>query len=159
MIVPARRPNAAVAPNPAGSWRWLRGSTGSRHDRIRGIIPLAAAVGIAIGLSTAPGCGHTPTRVPTTPPDIAGHITAVDPAGERIGTIRVEAAPQDSTGSAKAVVRVGQVTTVIGPGGRVGTFASLEVGQSVRVWFSGPVRESYPLQAAAATVVVDSAAP
>ena len=143
MIAPPRRSNtAAIAPK-----------------RTRGIIPLAAAASMAIGLAIALGCGHSPTRVPTSPPDIAGQVTSVDPAGEGIGTIRVEAAPQDSAGSAKAVVRVGPATTVIGPGNRVGTFATLQVGQSVRIWFTGSVRESYPLQAAAATVVVDLAAP
>jgi hypothetical protein len=136
-----------------------RSNAGAVPKLARGIILLAAAAAMTIGLATGSGCGHSPTRVPTTPPDITGEITAVDPAGERIGTIRVEAAPQDSSGSAKAVVRVSQVTTVFGPGGRTGSFATLEVGQSVRVWFSGAVRESYPLQAAAATVVVDHAAP
>jgi uncharacterized protein DUF3221 len=145
MIVPTRRsnrrPSAAVAP------------------KRRCITTLAAAASMAIGLAIVLGCGHSPTRVPTSPPDITGQVTAVDPAGEGIGTIRVEAAPQDSSGSAKAVVRVGPATTVIGPGSKVGTFETLQVGQSVRIWFTGSVRESYPLQAAAATVVVDVAAP
>jgi hypothetical protein len=119
-----------------------------------GLVATLAIVALAIS-----GCGGEPTRVPKSPPDISGQITMVDPAGERIGTIRVEAVPQDSSGSAKAVVRVGQVTTVIAPGGRSGSFETLAIGQSVRVWFSGQVRETYPVQAAASTVVIDAAAP
>jgi Protein of unknown function (DUF3221) len=34
-------------------------------------------------------------------------------------------------------------------------FGALQVGDSVRVWFTGPVAESYPLQATAGTVIVE----
>jgi hypothetical protein len=39
-----------------------------------------------------------------------------------------------------------------------GEFRSLALGQWVRVWFNGPVAESYPVQGTAGTVVIDSLA-
>jgi len=114
----------------------------------------AAVVALLVG---GIGCASAPVSAPTTPPDIAGQVTAVDPSGERIGTIRVEASPGERAGSAKAMIRVGTATVVIGPDHRREEFAALAVGQSVRVWFSGPVLESYPVRAGAATIAIDSA--
>jgi hypothetical protein len=34
-------------------------------------------------------------------------------------------------------------------------YAALQVGDSVHVWYSGPIRESYPAQAVAATIIVE----
>src|SRR5688572_1295603 len=92
------------------------------------------------------------TEVPDAPASIEGRITAVTRSGERIGSIRVEAQPGDSAGSAKAVARVGQQTAVFGVEGRTTDFNALAVGQWVRVWFTGPVAESYPVQATASVV-------
>ena len=97
-------------------------------------------------------------RLPESPPSISGRITSVDRAGEKIGSIRVEAQPADSAGSDKAVARIGQGTTVVGVGGTVTDFDELKVGQWVRVWFSGPVAQSYPVQASASAVAIDSVA-
>jgi hypothetical protein len=95
------------------------------------------------------------TRAPAGPPSIEGRVTAVDRAGERIGSIRVEANPSDSAGSDKAVVRITQGTTIV-RGDSGADFNVLSRGQWVRVWFTGPVRESYPVQADAARVQIDS---
>ena len=115
------------------------------------------AVVVVALLVGAIGCAGAPASAPSTPPDIAGQVTAVDPSGERIGTIRVEASPGERAGSAKAMIRVGTATVVIGPDHRREDFAALAVGQSVRVWFSGPVLESYPVRAGAATIAIDTA--
>ncbi|MGH7718117.1 MAG: hypothetical protein ACREON_04645 [Gemmatimonadaceae bacterium] len=56
-----------------------------------------------------------------------GRVTAVNRSGERIGTIRVEAEPADSAGSAKAVARVTQGTEVLGADGRRAEFGALAV--------------------------------
>lgn len=117
--------------------------------RLVSLLPTAVALALS--------CRAPAPEVPRDPADIAGRITAVDRAGERIGVIRVEAQPADSAGSAKAVVRVTQATEILTPGAARADFGALRVGQAVRVWFAGPVRESYPVQAAAATIVVDSA--
>jgi hypothetical protein len=97
-------------------------------------------------------------KLPDTPPSISGRITNVARAGEKIGSIRVEAQPADSAGSDKAVAKIGQGTTVVGVGGAPTDFNELKVGQWVRVWFSGPVAQSYPVQATASAVAIDSLA-
>lgn len=102
------------------------------------------------------GCAGQPSPGPSGPPSIMGRITSIDQAGEKIGSIRVEAEPADSAGSPKAVARITQGTKVVTAGGQGSEFGALEVGQWVRVWFSGPVMESYPVQATAATVMIDS---
>ena len=78
-------------------------------------------------------------------------------AGERLGSIRVEENPADSSGSQKAVVRITQTTTVL-RADRKGDFNDLRVGDWVSVWFVGEVRESYPVQVQGGVVVVDSIA-
>ena len=107
---------------------------------------------LAIACSTA----TTTQELPRTPASIIGQITSVNRAGENIGSIRVEAQPGDSAGSEKAVARIGQGTPVFGPGGAAADFDALKVGQWVRVWFTGPVAQSYPVQATASAVAIDS---
>jgi Domain of unknown function (DUF6438)/Protein of unknown function (DUF3221) len=88
---------------------------------------------------------------------IAGRVTSAQ-SGNGIGTVRIEARPEDTAGSAKAVVRVTEATRVIGaPASVTADFTAIRSGQWVRVWFVGPVRESYPVQANAGTIVIDSA--
>jgi hypothetical protein len=114
--------------------------------------PLLAALAAAL-LSTA-ACTNEP--VPDSAPSIVGTLTRV--AGDRL---LIEEAPSDSSGSAKASVRVISGTEVHRRNGGRMAAAGLRVGQRVSAWFSGPVMESYPVQATAATIVVeaDSAVP
>jgi hypothetical protein len=93
---------------------------------------------------------------PAGPPSIEGRVTAVTRAGDRSGSIRVEARPSDSAGSDKAVVRITQGTEILRSDSTGADFNALSNGQWVRVWFIGPVRESYPVQADAARVQIDS---
>ena len=61
----------------------------------------------------------------------------------------------------KAVVTVdtrSQVLRHAGAGYAEASFDALEVGQVVEVWFSGPVAESYPVQAGAKAVVISEPA-
>ena len=103
----------------------------------------------------AAACGPEATRsIPATPESIVGQITALDRGGERIGDVRVETQPSDSSGSPKAVVRVSQQTLVTTEARGIADYNDLRVGQTVRVWFTGPVRESYPVQAEAGTLVI-----
>ena len=107
-------------------------------------------------LTLAVACTTRSTELPSEPASIAGRVTAVDLETGRTGVIRVEANPEDSAGSDKAVVRVTASTTVRAPGSANVESVGLRVGQWVRVWFTGPVRESYPVQADAETIVIDS---
>jgi beta-N-acetylhexosaminidase len=104
----------------------------------------------------AAACAPRAARAPAGPPSIEGRVTAVDRAGERTGSIRVEANPSDRSGSDKAVVRITQGTEIVRADSTRADFNALANGQWVRVWFTGPVRESYPVQADAARVQIDS---
>ncbi|HEX5831905.1 MAG TPA: DUF3221 domain-containing protein [Gemmatimonadaceae bacterium] len=85
-----------------------------------------------------------------TTPSIAGTIT------ERVGDrVRVEEQPSEASGSAKALVRLTIETRILAPDGSALSADELREGRRVRVWFTGPVAESYPVQATAGTVVVE----
>jgi hypothetical protein len=101
-------------------------------------------------------CAPSATHAPSGPPSIVGRVTAVNRAGERIGSIRVEANPSETSGSDKAVVTITQGTDIVRADSTRADFSALSTGQWVRVWFTGPVRESYPVQADAARVQIDS---
>ena len=103
------------------------------------------------------GCREPVPEVPRGPASIAGYVTAVTPGDGGGGSIRVERDSSTESGEPKAVVFVTPSTTIIVPSapGEV-DFRVFAVGQWVRVWYTGPVRESYPVQADAATIVVDS---
>lgn len=118
-----------------------------------GMFPrIVAIVLFAVGCSSATGI-----TMPSTPADISGRITSISSVGNFVGTIRVETNPSQSTGSPKAIATVNGRTVIFLLSRNEGEFRSLSVGQWVRVWFNGPVAESYPVQGTAATVVIDSA--
>jgi hypothetical protein len=109
-------------------------------------------------IAVALACKGPPPKIPDAPPSIEGRVTAVQKSGERIGRINVDAGSASAAGLAKAAVRVTESTTVIGlPPKKAKTdFNALQPGLWVRVWFVGPVGQSYPVQANAGTIVVDS---
>lgn len=114
---------------------------------------------IAIALA----CKGPPPKIPTGPPSIEGRITGLQKSGDRTGRINVDAPPANvdapaSGGLAKAAVRVTESTILIGPPPRpkATDFNALHEGLWVRVWFVGPVGQSYPVQANAGTIVIDS---
>lgn len=117
---------------------------------MRNLLLLGAVLMLAVA------CTTRSTELPSEPASIAGRVTAVSMETGHTGVIRVEANPEESAGSDKAVVRVTESTTVRAPGSANVDPGELRVGQWVRVWFTGPVRESYPVQADAQTIVIDS---
>ena len=109
--------------------------------------------GCAAEKATAPG-------IPVTPAGITGRITSISANGAYRGTIRVESDPTTPSGP-KALVTVTGETAIYRiiqtPVSTAETdFRGFDVGQWVRVWFDGPVLESYPVQGSAGTVVIDS---
>lgn len=108
-------------------------------------------------MSSACGSSKSPTE-PNRSADIAGRVTQVTTTGTFTGIIRVETVPSDNTGSPKAIATVDGVTVIFRLDRAEGEFRSLAVGQWVRVWFDGPVQESYPVRGLAGTVTIDSAA-
>lgn len=110
---------------------------------------------LVIGSSLSCGSDKAPTE-PNSLADIAGRITLISTTTAFAGSIRVESDPTDNAGSPKAVVSVDGVTQVFLLDGTRGGFRSLSVGDWVRVWFDGPVQETYPVRGVAGTVVIDS---
>ena len=96
-----------------------------------------------------------------TEPDLTGTIATVQPIGDDgvAGTVLVEAivSTEDGERTDKYVITVKDETPVFEQDGdnldRI-SFGELAVGHQARVWFDGPVRESYPLQADAKQITV-----
>lgn len=104
------------------------------------------------------GCGGdsepADEGIPTGAPDITGIITSLFAS-----SIRVEEDPAAEWGSSKADVRLTDSTRVLDRDGTPLSAVQLAVGQTVQAWFTGPVAESYPLQATASAVVILDLAP
>jgi hypothetical protein len=116
------------------------------------------------------GCGGDPakTTVSRGGADIIGTVTGVQAVGSEgvSGTFQIEVKKTDAEPD-KYVITVGddapiyrQVGEEIGELGEVG-FVALQAGQRVEVWITGPVAESFPMQATAEFVVIvtDSSTP
>lgn len=103
---------------------------------------------IVLAIIVAAACVPSP---PTREPDITGTVTRLADDGT---SVLVEERPQETSGSAKATLRIGPETHVWGMDGRPVAVTDLRIGMQVRAWFDGPVAESYPLQAAAAHIAI-----
>ena len=114
---------------------------------------------------TALSCASA-TRLPDRPADLAGVVTNIQPGDspERPSAVRIEANPDEASGSPKMVLAVTRETRVLDrrSGGEPRAIAkdALRVGDRVEAWVTGPVQESYPSRATAeAIVVLGDAAP
>ncbi len=124
-------------------------------------------------LSVACGAGATvgdlpiPTRempAPATdsPPDIRGTITTIqtnaDPSQTGIaGSMLVEGSIEGGTKFDKASITITgdtQLFEQVGDERRPVTVDAFRAGQRVEAWFTGPVMESYPVQAGALEIVI-----
>jgi hypothetical protein len=121
-----------------------------------------ALVLFAAGCSGGPGSGPiiddpADLRLPVEAPDIIGTVTrASESGGTRV--LLVEQVPERSAGYPIASVYVRADSRVLRQqDGRTARARrdELGVGTPVRVWFSGPVRESYPVQADAGVVLIE----
>jgi len=110
---------------------------------------------LLLGFACAgPGCRPSPRETPdivTEAPSIRGTITRV--TADRI---LVEEEPLDSSGSAKARVRLTGSTRVLRGSGEAARREDLRVGQQVSAWFAGPVMQSYPVQATASALRIEN---
>jgi hypothetical protein len=109
-------------------------------------------------LSIAVACAPNGGPLPNDAAYMSGTVTGVGRVAEG-WTVRVEERPLDLSGSAKGVFRVGGRTDVRRATGDAARADELREGQRVRVWVTGPVMESYPVQAAARLIVIDAEAP
>jgi len=116
----------------------------------RALLLVAAAT---VVLATLVGCAST---VPADAPGvIVGTVTSLVPGDDRPASILVEepAPPADGTLD-KAQVTIAPSTQFFGPDGAEAAASTIVKGASVKVWFEGPVAESYPVQGTARAVQV-----
>lgn len=117
---------------------------------IRGMITQADRVDVVV---SGPGAAPTDPSTPVSSADPPSRSAAVD----HVGTILIEEDPAVTSGDAKASVRVTRSARILvqdAEGWRPGTFDDLTIGREAGAWFSGPVMQSYPVQATATTVVI-----
>jgi hypothetical protein len=120
-------------------------------------------LGLLIGLiSLLLGCGPSGTT-PGAGADIRGSITDIQQADAQsreegiIGSVLIEGVIEEDTEFDKASVTITDKTRVLEQKGedRLSvTFESLKIGQRVEARFTGPVMESYPVQATASEIVI-----
>ena len=117
------------------------------------IVPLLIAA-ILVGVLTA--CAPS---VPSEPPGITGAVTSLAAGDGRPASFLVEGPnPQPSGAIAdKAQVNIPPATMFFGADGNATSLDSISriaKGTRVRVWFQGPVAESYPVQGSAKAVQI-----
>lgn len=106
-------------------------------------------VALACAAPPPPAPQAPQNRAPAREADIRGTVTHVE-----ANTLRVEAEPKEFRG-AKAVVTLTPNTVARTASGNAVPVSSIREGQVVRVWFTGAVANSYPLQAEAGEIVVE----
>lgn len=89
---------------------------------------------------------------PTEDPSIRGVVSTVDLNAGGTGSILVEGALEDDTSYDRASVGITSSTRVFADDGTRAQAGDIAVGSRVEVWFTGPVAESYPVQATASDV-------
>lgn len=113
---------------------------------------------VAVSMLTACNNGNSPLSTV----DVRGDITQIAKSDSKgvLGIILVEGELQEDTKVDKASVTVTDKTKIFTEGNQDvledASFSLLQAGQLVEVEFTGPVRESYPVQATAKTIVIKS---
>ncbi len=113
---------------------------------------ILCAVLLLVAASMLSACPNVQTE-----PDLIGKINSIQqiPEGEKPGLILVDS-PGDKT-SDKYVLTVTADTSIqrqVGQAEEPASLGDLQAGQEIKVWLSGPVRESYPAQADAKKIVI-----
>lgn len=117
----------------------------------RSVMVLTAAL---IALPVLVACSPSP---PEEAASISGAITIVTPGYGTLGSVLVEGTTGSTSAYDKASVNITASTTLLrktAEGYEGLTYSDLKVGMVVDVWFTGPVAESYPVQATADALVV-----
>jgi len=126
--------------------------------RTKRLVILGLLFALVISLINCDESDESATTPPASSPDFIGDILQVEPLGQTgvLGTILVEG--EDVIRSSdKYVITITEETHIsIGEDGGLSSasFDALEAGQQVSIWFSGPVKESYPAQVDAARIVI-----
>jgi len=125
-------------------------------------VKLFGLLALAIVLATlAANCASSDETPIQSEPDFIGNIAEVHQIGKNgvLGTVLVEAkvTTQDGEYTDKYMVTVTDETLILEQDGKIVdriSFEMLETGQQARIWFSGPVRESYPAQVDAQQIMM-----
>jgi hypothetical protein len=123
----------------------------------------ALAVLAALGAAVVGGCGGataaqpaspSPSAPPSLPADITGVVkdVSVGTDDNALPVLLVVADPGSRSSVDRASVRVTADTIVWTADGVRGAAADLAAGARVAMWFTGPVAESYPVQATAGAI-------
>lgn len=123
-----------------------------RFATVSALVVLAVGLlGVALG-----GCGAAGTTLPTGPVGITGSVKSLVPGDERPASMLVEGPSPQPAGavSDKAQVTVGPSTQFFDAQGNATKGSGIKVGTQVKVWFDGPVAESYPVQGTAQAVQI-----
>ena len=120
-----------------------------------------ALAGLLIGLLWLTlGCASAVETSPKTTPAIRGSITSHNAAGGQgglVGSILVEGNIENDTQFDKASIAITSETQIfeqVEQERHPATFEALQLGQRIEAWFTGPVAESYPVQAVASDIVI-----
>lgn len=111
-------------------------------------------VALLITCSAVAGCSGSSKKpsLPSEQPLLTGMIT--QKTGDRI---LIEADPTQPSGAPKCWLQVSSETLIYRDANGTPEKASareIAAGQQVRAWSSGPVRESYPCQGTAGTILI-----
>lgn len=120
-------------------------------------IRLFGFLGLLIGLMVVAADYTSAPKALKTEADFTGFITEIHPIGkgDTIGQILVESHADKLVD--KYMVTIKDETLILqqdGENHRKVAFEALEITQRVQIWFSGPILESFPMQATAQQVVV-----
>ena len=133
----------------------------TRTSRALAALAVLAALGAAVvggcgGATAAQPASPSPSAPPSSPADITGAVSDLSAvAGDDAPPVLlVVADPKSSSSVDRASVRVTADTIVWTAEGVRGTATDLAAGEQVAVWFTGPVAESYPVQATAGVIQV-----
>lgn len=120
---------------------------------------LLLVAGIVFALpGTLSACDEDEAEAPADPPDQTGAVLAVTPGSGRVGVlgtllVGALASLQDEiVGEASVTVSVHTIWVRDGKPVDAPRLDARLLGQRVSVWFTGPVAESFPVQAAAARI-------
>ena len=120
-------------------------------------IRLFVLVGLLVALmAVSPGCAST-AKPMETEADLVGFITEARPNGEGdiLGQINVESHADKIV--SKYIITITDETLIFQQDGndlRRTAFETLGNKQWVKIWFTGPVMESFPVQGTAGQVVI-----
>ena len=120
------------------------------------VLGAAVVVGGCGGATAAQPAPPSPSAPPPAPADITGAVSdlTIGAAGDSLPVLLVVADPGSGSAVDRASVRVTADTVVWTAEGVRGAASDLAKGDRVAVWFSGPVAESYPVQATAGDVEI-----